>query len=70
MCGNSAYNEERHFSALQSIKYKKAPGYDLITPKILKEIPSVGITLITYTFLMLYCERIHSLSNGKWRKSS
>ena len=42
--------KKENFSALQSLKYKKAPGYDLITTKILKEISPVGITLITYIF--------------------
>ena len=43
MAANS--EKKRQFSALQSLKYKNAPGYGLITPKLLNEIPLVRITL-------------------------
>ena len=35
---------------IQNLKLKKAAGYDLISPKVLKELPSEGICLITYIF--------------------
>lgn len=36
--------------ALRNIKKNKAPGYDMITGKILQELPDKGILLITYIF--------------------
>lgn len=36
--------------AIKSLKLAKAPGYDLITPKILKELPREGIDCITFIF--------------------
>lgn len=37
-------------NAIHKLKMNKAPGYDLITPKALKEMPKEGITLLTYIF--------------------
>jgi hypothetical protein len=31
------------------LHYKKAPGMDLITPTMLKELPHKGIILLTYS---------------------
>lgn len=36
--------------AIQKLKLKKSPGYDLITPKVLKELPDNAVTLITFIF--------------------
>lgn len=36
--------------AINNIHSKKAPGYNLITGKILKELPLEGITYLTYLF--------------------
>lgn len=36
--------------AIKDIHIKKAPGYDLITGKILKELPLESITYLTYLF--------------------
>ncbi|KAI5692634.1 hypothetical protein M8J75_013571 [Diaphorina citri] len=36
--------------ALKNIKKNKAPGYDLITGKILQELPERGILLMTHIF--------------------
>jgi hypothetical protein len=36
--------------ALRDIKKNKAPGYDLITGKLLQELPDKGIALITQVF--------------------
>ena len=35
---------------IQKLKLKISPGYDLINPKVLKELPSEGICFITYIF--------------------
>jgi hypothetical protein len=35
---------------INSLKTKKSPGYDLITGKILKELPAFGIKYITQLF--------------------
>ena len=36
--------------SIQNLKLKKAPGYDLITPKVLKELPDVAFRFLTYIF--------------------
>ena len=38
---------------IQNLKLKKAPGYDLISPKVLKELPLEGVCLITYIFIAI-----------------
>jgi hypothetical protein len=35
-------------SAIKQLRSRKAPGYDVITGRILKELPDVGITSITH----------------------
>ena len=35
---------------IMSLDNKKSPGYDLITAKILKELPSIGIKFLTFIF--------------------
>ena len=37
-------------TAISKLSIKKAPGYDLVTPKTLKELPEVAVRLITYIF--------------------
>jgi hypothetical protein len=37
-------------SAIKQLRSRKAPGYNLITGRILKELPDVGITAITLIF--------------------
>ena len=37
-------------ATISRLKSRKAPGYDLISPKILKELPEVGISFILYIF--------------------
>ena len=37
-------------AALKNLKIKKAPGYDLISPILLKELPFEGIKLLTFVF--------------------
>lgn len=36
--------------AIGRLKLKKAPGYDLITGRILKELPETGITYLTHLY--------------------
>ena len=36
--------------SIQNLKFKKAPGYDLINPKVLKELPDVAFRFLTYVF--------------------
>lgn len=36
--------------AINMLNHKKSPGYDLITPKILSELPNSAIKLITYIY--------------------
>ncbi|KAI5744405.1 hypothetical protein M8J76_001994 [Diaphorina citri] len=53
--------------ALKNIKKNKAPGYDLITGKILQELPDRGILLMTHIFnaMLRHCYwPNHHLSTG------
>ena len=36
--------------AISRLKAQKAPGYDLVSPKILKKLPEIGISFIVYMF--------------------
>lgn len=36
--------------AIKMLAHNKAPGYDLITPKILKELPYKAVTILTYIY--------------------
>jgi hypothetical protein len=38
------------WAAIKHMRTKKAPGYDLITGRILKELPEVGLRAITLIF--------------------
>ena len=40
-------------NAISYLKSQKAPGYDLISPKILKELPEIGISFIFYIFNLI-----------------
>ena len=42
--------ESRIAYPIQNLKLKKAPGYDLITPKVLKELADVAFRYLTYIF--------------------
>lgn len=37
-------------NAIQKIDPKKAPGYDLITGKLLRELPEAGVKFLTFTY--------------------
>ena len=54
--------------AISCLKSQKAPGYDLISPKILKELSEIGYHLL-FIFLMLYSETVRFVLNGKLLRS-
>jgi hypothetical protein len=60
-------NEDKNVINTKSIQ-KKAPGYDLITGKILKELPK-KVSEQYHKFIMLHYKPNISLVNGKWDKS-
>ena len=43
-------NKSEVLRSIQNLKLKKAPGYDLITPNVLKELPDVAFRFLTYIF--------------------
>jgi Reverse transcriptase (RNA-dependent DNA polymerase)/Endonuclease-reverse transcriptase len=46
----SAFSPSDVEYAIKSLKDKKAPGYDLITPKILKHLPKKALLFLTYIY--------------------
>lgn len=54
-CCDSEENIEKFtknevLAVIKNLKPKKAPGYDLITDRLLKELPDVGIVYLTHLF--------------------
>lgn len=43
-----AFTKGEVANTIKQLKLKKSPGYDLITPKCLKELPKKGITFLTH----------------------
>ena len=52
--------------AINKVRSTKAPGYDLITGEILKKLPEVGLSAITYIYNSILCTGYFP---GQWKVS-